>query len=125
MTLADTAHARTDDPITSHEAAGKVTVREKQMLVLRAVMRLAECGVEGPYTAEAINPIADQLNKFAHPKAHPLGGSTVRSRIKELCDTTPALMQLVDRAGATTSGCRCARYQITDEGIAYVNGDQQ
>lgn len=117
-TPADRAHARRLDPVTSREAAEGVAVSEKQRTVLRAVLRLAECGIEAPYTAEVVWPMADQLNHIAHPKAHPLGGSTVRSRLKELCDA--GLMQVTDRAGVTSSGRRCARYRITQNGIDYL-----
>ena len=66
--------------------------------------------------------MADQLNRLTHPKAPPLGGSTVRSRIKELCDA--GLMRVVDRTGTTSSGRRCARYEITPAGIDYLGANQ-
>lgn len=117
-TPTDRAHARATDPVTSHEAADVVNVTEKQFQVLRAVRQLMECGVEEPYAAQMVWPIADQINMLAHPHSRPLGGSTVRSRLKELCDA--GLMQVADRAGVTASGRRCARYRITDKGIEHL-----
>ena len=121
-TPTDRAHARATDPATSQEAAEGVNVTEKQRTVLRAVRHLMECGVEEPYTAQVVWPMADQLNRLTHPKAHPLGGSTVRSRLKELCDA--GLMRVVDRTGTTSSGRRCARYEITPAGIDYLGANQ-
>lgn len=121
--LPDHALARATDPVTSQEAAEGVNVTEKQRTVLRAVLRLAECGVEAPYTAQVVWAMADQLNRLTHPKARPLGGSTVRSRIKELCDA--GLMRVVDRTGTTSSGRRCARYEITPAGIDYLGEEHR
>lgn len=120
--LPDHALARATDPITSQEAAEGVNVTEKQRTVLRAVLQLEECGIEAPYTAEVVWPMSDQLNRLAHPKAPPLGGSTVRSRLKELCDA--GLMRVVDRS-TTSSGRRCARYEITPAGIDYLGEEHR
>ena len=117
------ALARATDPITSQEAAEGVNVTEKQRTVLRAVLQLEECGIEAPYTAEVVWPMADQLNHITHPNARPLGGSTVRSRLKELCDA--GLMRVVDRTGTTSSGRRCARYEITPAGIDYLGEEHR
>ena len=119
-TPTDRAYARATDPVTSQEAAEAVNVTEKQRTVLRAVLQLEGCGIEAPYTAEVVWTMADQLNHIVHPKARPLGGSTVRSRLKELCDA--GLMRVADRTGTTSSGRRCARYQITPAGIEHLQG---
>lgn len=121
-TLADRANARGSDPVTSLEAAEGVNVSEKQRIVLRAAMNLTEGdgGATPPFTAQAIYEMADGLNRIVHPNAKRLGGSTVRSRLKELCDAD--LMQVADRDGITESGRRCARYRITDAGVAYLKG---
>ena len=122
-TPTDRAYARATDPITSQEAAEGVNVTEKQRTVLRAVLQLEGCGIEAPYTAEVVWPMADQLNRLTHPNARPLGGSTVRSRLKELCDA--GLMRVVDRTGTTSSGRRCARYAITPAGIDYLGEEHR
>lgn len=107
------AGARHGDPWTSQLAATGVNVRDKQKLTLVALLELRRhSGV--PAEAWRVAHQAQRIENRRHPKTHPLGESTIRTRLKELCKL--GMVEEFDRDGVTESGGRCTRYRLTARG---------
>ncbi|WEV72121.1 hypothetical protein [Bifidobacterium sp. ESL0790] len=107
------AGTRAGDPWTSQLASTGVAVREKQRLTLVAMYQLRRhSGV--PLEAWRVQRQAQRINRLRPPEAHPLGESTIRTRLKEL--TKLGMVVEIDRDGVTESGGRCTRYGLTPAG---------
>lgn len=109
------AHTRAGDPDTSYTAAEHVDVKQKRLLTLQALSKLeASAGVGVPFTAAEVHRMAQSIQYAQHPKAAPLGESTIRTRLTELYRL--GYVELADRAGVTASGRHCARYTLNTTG---------
>ncbi|WEV59707.1 replication-relaxation family protein [Bifidobacterium sp. ESL0728] len=107
------AGTRAGDPWTSQLAATGVNVVQKQKLTLVAMYQLRRhSGM--PLEAWRVARQAQRINRLRHPEAHPLGESTIRTRLKEL--TKLGMVEEFDREGVTESGGRCTRYRLTPMG---------
>lgn len=115
--LGGVAYARNIDPQTSHDAASKVDVGGKQLLALRAMLALRDI-IKLPVEAWRVSGMAARIQQRDNPKARPLGGSTIRTRLNEMARLDLPLVEVVDRDGLTESGGRCARYRLTNHGLA-------
>ena len=118
--LGGVAYAWNTDPQTSHDAASKVDVGRKQLLTLRAMLALRSI-ITLPVEAWRVSGMAARIQQRDNPKARPLGGSTIRTRLNEMAKLDPPLVEVVDRDGLSESGGRCARYRLTNHGLAIVH----
>ena len=109
------AHARHGDPETSLIAAGRVDVKDKQRLALRALLDLKRHN-PAPVEAWKVSGKALLIQRHERPQARPLGESTIRTRLNEL--TRLGLVEVVDHEGRTEAGGRCSRYLLTPAGVS-------
>lgn len=107
------AGTRAGDPWTSQLAAMGVNVCEKQKLALLALREKERHG-GAPFTAQEIADQAQRIDTRLHPKSSRMGGSTIRTRLKELARIGMVLE--VDRNGHTDSKRPCTRYRLTPMG---------
>lgn len=110
----DVAPTRLTDPVTSRMAAASVDVGAKQRLTLRALAGLRRSNPQ-PVEAWRVRRRSQAINNREHPKARPLGESTIRTRLNEL--TARGLVEVADRLGVTESGGTCQRYRLTAAGV--------
>ncbi len=119
------APTREGDPSTSFEAAGRVKTKEKQRLTLEALLELRRHNA-APVEAWRVHRKAQRIHERRHPQARPLGESTIRTRLSELCRL--GLVEVADQGGRSEAGGRCSRYRLTRAGMAEAkevrNGSQ-
>lgn len=106
---------RSTDPVTSVLAAMSVDVRGKQRLTLLALRELRRHGA-APVEAWRVHRAAQRIQHRLNPSARPLGESTIRTRLNELCRAD--FVTVVDRDGLTEANGRCARYSLTAMGVS-------
>lgn len=115
LTIDDVASARATDPVTSAMAALSVDVKGKQRLTLLALRELRRHNA-APVEAWRVHRAAQRIQHREHPQARPLGESTIRTRLNELCRVD--YVMVADREGLTEANGRCARYMLTPMGFS-------
>jgi hypothetical protein len=109
------APVRSADPVTSVLAAVSVDVRGKQRLTLLALRELRRHNA-APVEAWRVHRAAQRIQHRERPSARPLGESTIRTRLNELCRS--GFVMVVDRDGLTEANGRCGRYGLTAMGVS-------
>ncbi|KFF31674.1 hypothetical protein [Bifidobacterium bombi] len=89
-------------------------VRAKRRLALTAMRDV--CGVNGkPVEAWRVSECAQRIQHKRYPAAAPMGESTIRTRLNELCKL--GYVRVADKDGLTRSHNKCGRYALTKAGV--------
>ena len=99
------APTRRGDPYTSYEAAETVNVNRMQEETVKAL-----AGLHEPVEEWRLQERVEQRLNCR------LGDSTIRTRLKELVGK--GVVVVTDRNGVSRAGHRCARYALTEMGVA-------